>query len=84
MPDPTGRHQLRYWSGAQWIDHVATNGVQSSDPFAQAQAPAAAPMPAAMPSPMPSEPMSSEQSGAGPTPLGPTDRPMPPFQGPSS
>jgi uncharacterized protein YxjI len=31
-PDPTGRHQLRYWDGAAWTDHVATNGAQSNDP----------------------------------------------------
>jgi uncharacterized protein YxjI len=31
-PDPTGRHQLRYWDGAQWTDHVSNNGVTGSDP----------------------------------------------------
>jgi hypothetical protein len=30
--DPTGRYQYRYWSGAAWTGHVATNGVQSIDP----------------------------------------------------
>ena len=31
-PDPTGRHQLRYWDGSQWTEHVATAGVPSTDP----------------------------------------------------
>lgn len=32
-PDPMGRHQLRYWDGNSWTDHVASNGVQSNDPL---------------------------------------------------
>ncbi len=31
-PDPTGRHQLRYWDGTAWTDHVSTNGATSTDP----------------------------------------------------
>jgi uncharacterized protein YxjI len=31
-PDPTGRHQLRYWDGAQWTEHVSDNSVVSTDP----------------------------------------------------
>ena len=30
-PDPMGRHQLRYWDGANWTDHVSSNGVQGTD-----------------------------------------------------
>lgn len=30
-PDHTGRHQLRYWDGASWTEHVSDNGVTSSD-----------------------------------------------------
>ena len=30
-PDPTARHQHRYWDGAQWTDHVADQGVQADD-----------------------------------------------------
>lgn len=33
-PDPTGRHQLRYWDGAQWTAWVADDGVQGEDPIA--------------------------------------------------
>lgn len=32
-PDPTGRHELRYWDGSQWTDHVADNGEQAVDPL---------------------------------------------------
>lgn len=31
-PDPSGRHQSRYWDGKQWTPHVADNGVSSTDP----------------------------------------------------
>src|SRR5262245_7723123 len=31
-PDPFGRHELRYWDGAQWTEHVSSNGKQSVDP----------------------------------------------------
>jgi uncharacterized protein YxjI len=30
-PDPMSRHQLRYWDGKAWTDHVSDNGVQSTD-----------------------------------------------------
>lgn len=33
QPDPTGRHQYRYWDGSTWTDHVADDGVATSDPF---------------------------------------------------
>jgi uncharacterized protein YxjI len=32
-PDPKGRHQLRYWDGSNWTEHVSTNGVTSTDPL---------------------------------------------------
>ena len=32
-PDPMGRHQLRYWDGKAWTDHVSDNGVQARDPL---------------------------------------------------
>ncbi|HSH12010.1 MAG TPA: DUF2510 domain-containing protein, partial [Ilumatobacter sp.] len=25
-PDPTHRHQLRYWDGAKWTDHISDQG----------------------------------------------------------
>jgi uncharacterized protein YxjI len=30
--DPFQRHQLRYWDGKQWTEHVSDTGVQSLDP----------------------------------------------------
>jgi uncharacterized protein YxjI len=31
-PDPYGRHELRYWDGAQWTEHVSSHGRQTVDP----------------------------------------------------
>lgn len=31
-PDPTGRHEYRYWDGTQWTDHVSDQGQTGSDP----------------------------------------------------
>jgi uncharacterized protein YxjI len=30
-PDPTGRHELRYWDGATWTDHVSDQGITGTD-----------------------------------------------------
>jgi uncharacterized RDD family membrane protein YckC len=38
-PDPLGRHQYRYWDGAQWTDHVADDGRVSADPPVAGPAP---------------------------------------------
>jgi hypothetical protein len=38
-PDPTGRHELRYWNGSEWTDHVADGGVQATDPLPGADGP---------------------------------------------
>jgi hypothetical protein len=32
-PDPTQRHQLRYWDGAAWTDQVSDSGIASTDPI---------------------------------------------------
>lgn len=34
--DPTGRHEQRYYDGANWTDSVVTAGVPSTDPMEQA------------------------------------------------
>jgi uncharacterized protein YxjI len=31
-PDPYGRHEVRYFDGSQWTEHVASHGRQSVDP----------------------------------------------------
>lgn len=41
-PDPTGRHEHRYFDGSSWTDNVADQGNMSMDPVA-AQAPVAKP-----------------------------------------
>ncbi len=33
-PDPTGRHQYRWWDGQRWTHHVADAGVVTADPLA--------------------------------------------------
>lgn len=32
-PDPSGRHEHRYWDGRRWTQHVADAGIASIDPF---------------------------------------------------
>lgn len=32
-PDPSGRHQHRWWNGREWTEHVADNGVSAIDPL---------------------------------------------------
>ncbi|HEY8546157.1 MAG TPA: DUF2510 domain-containing protein [Acidimicrobiales bacterium] len=32
-PDPTGRHERRYWSGIRWSRHVDDGGVRGEDPI---------------------------------------------------
>ncbi len=36
LPDPTGRHEYRWWDGSGWSDVVADGGVERSDPLASA------------------------------------------------
>ena len=31
-PDPYGRHEMRYYDGSQWTEHVSSHGKQSVDP----------------------------------------------------
>lgn len=35
--DPSGRHELRYWDGTTWTDHVSDQGATSVDPMQQQQ-----------------------------------------------
>ena len=32
-PDPSGQHELRYWDGETWTDHVSDEGQQATDPI---------------------------------------------------
>ena len=56
--DPSGAHELRYWDGGAWTEHVSDRGATSQDPLA-----APLPPPAAVPPPPPVPP-----AGAGGTP----------------
>ncbi len=31
-PDPTRRHELRYWDGERWTEHVSDSGTTATDP----------------------------------------------------
>ncbi len=31
-PDPVGRHELRYWDGSAWTEHVSNQGITGTDP----------------------------------------------------
>ncbi len=33
FPDPAGRHELRYWDGTGWTEHVSDQGVTRQDPL---------------------------------------------------
>jgi hypothetical protein len=53
LPDPTGIHELRYWNGSAWTEHVSDQGTTGVDPVtAELPPPPAAPM-APPPPPMP-------------------------------
>ncbi len=39
LPDPEGRHQLRWWDGSQWTEHVSDSGQQGIDELADAAPP---------------------------------------------
>lgn len=40
-PDPSGRHEYRYWDGSSWTDDVSDHGVTSTDPIGPPAAPGA-------------------------------------------
>lgn len=36
LPDPLGRHELRFWDGERWTEHVSDHGVPTSDALGNA------------------------------------------------
>jgi uncharacterized protein YxjI len=38
-PDPSGRHEHRYWDGTRWTEHVASHGRPGTDPDLRAPPP---------------------------------------------
>ncbi|WP_420619590.1 RDD family protein [Candidatus Poriferisocius sp.] len=70
-PDPTGRHQYRWWDGEEWTDQVADDGIQSVDPITSSEANLprnAPPSPPPPPGSVPGVPMPGSRSGT-PDPL---------------
>ena len=33
LADPTGAHELRYWNGTSWTEHVSDQGTTGQDPL---------------------------------------------------
>jgi hypothetical protein len=50
LPDPTGAHELRYWNGSTWTEHVSDQGTTGQDPLVAELPPPADAFP---PPPMP-------------------------------
>lgn len=51
LPDPAGVHELRYWDGAQWTEHVSDSGTTGQDPLPSPLPPPAAAPPLPPPGP---------------------------------
>ena len=64
LPDPSGAHQLRYWDGGAWTEHVSDRGTTAQEPLQMPYPPptSSAPPPPAMP------PVAA--TGAAPAPAG--------------
>ena len=68
-PDPTGRHQYRWFDGEEWTDQVADDGVQSVDPITSSEASLPRDAPPLPPPPSPAHDEFEGQSGSLPDPL---------------
>jgi hypothetical protein len=56
LPDPLHAHELRFWDGTRWTDHVVDAGTQSVDPVPQGAPPPPPPAPDAGGEPPPPPP----------------------------
>ena len=45
LADPTGMHELRYWNGSSWTEHVSDQGTAGQDPLTTELPPPAAAFP---------------------------------------
>jgi hypothetical protein len=79
LADPTGRHELRYWDGSSWTDHVSDQGVTGLDPVgAPPVVPEAPPVsPPSVSEPTAPQPAVGPPTTAGPPPYTPTGTPPP-------
>jgi hypothetical protein len=64
LPDPMGTHQVRYWDGARWTEHVSDGGTTTVDPL-PADAPPPPPPVAAPPPPPPPPPPAATAPATG-------------------
>jgi hypothetical protein len=85
QPDPTGRHQYRYWDGSAFTDNVSDGGATSVDPMTPAGSASNVPPTQSMPTSPPTAPVTMPAPVATPGPAGPTFAPPgggPPAGGP--
>lgn len=61
LPDPSGRHQLRWWDGQRWTDNVADGGQTATD-----AADPSWPAPVAAPAPQPQYAAQPQHAAAAP------------------
>jgi hypothetical protein len=67
QPDPSGAHELRYWNGTAWTEHVSDQGTTGQDPLS-------APLPPPVPAPPPLPPSAPAPEAAPAGKLGWKDR----------
>jgi hypothetical protein len=80
-PDPYGTHELRYFDGSAWTEHVSDQGRQATAPAAYPTAPVAPAAPVALPAAL--QPpggywQAGAPSAATSAPVGATSTPSPP------
>jgi hypothetical protein len=61
LPDPSGAHELRYWNGTSWTEHVSDQGTTGQDPVITEYPPPAD----AFPPPPPAPPTGAPAGGYG-------------------
>ena len=67
LPDPSGGHELRYWNGGAWTEHVSDAGVTAVEPPPPGLP---APADAMAPPPPPAPAMAGAPAGASAAPAG--------------
>jgi hypothetical protein len=71
LPDPSGAHELRYWNGTTWTEHVSDQGATGQDPVTSEYPPPATVPPSPPPPPAYPPPGGSyDPAGAAAAPQG--------------